>query len=291
MKKKLEKLFQILPFTKYIFLLIRFFYNILLLIYQNLYFFDEFNVKVDGRKFRIRHGGLLIENEILWKGLLNAWEKVSMSLWVKLSKNSNCVFDIGANTGIYALVAQTQNRDAKIFAFEPVVRVFERLKHNCEINNYDINCQKTALSDFEGTASIWDVPGSKHTLSVTVNKNTAGSGKNVKEVKIATTTLASFIEKYNIPKIDLMKIDVETHEVEVLKGMGKYLDTMRPAMLIEIVSDENGKLVEEMIQGMGYLYFNIDEKNPPRRVDHILQSDKYNYLLCSEAQARVLRLI
>ena len=35
-----------------------------------------------------------------------------------------------------------------------------------------------------------------------------------------------------------MKIDVETHEPAVLKGMGEYLRSFRPTMLIELLNDE-----------------------------------------------------
>lgn len=38
--------------------------------------------------------------------------------------------------------------------------------------------------------------------------------------------------------MDLMKIDVEGYEPQVLEGMGKYLALMKPAMLIEILSNE-----------------------------------------------------
>ena len=87
-----------------------------------------------------------------------------------------------------------------------------------------------------------------------------------------------------------MKIDVETHEVEVLQGMGKYLDLFRPAMLIEILNDEVGAGVEEMVKDKGYLYFNIDENAGLKKVDHIYKSDYYNYLLCDADTAKYLDL-
>ena len=290
MKNLFKKIYHILPFKKNIYLFIKYL-PLPQTIYQHLYFYDSFEVKIENKKFKLQHYGFFIENEIFWKGLFKAWEKISMSIWVKLSKDSICIFDIGANTGIYGLVAKTQNPNAKVFAFEPVSRVYEKLKYNCMLNNYNINCQEYAVSDKDGIASIWDIPTNEHTLSVTVNKNTAGTGNLVEEIKIRTITLSTFIENYNISRIDLMKIDVESHEVELLKGMGKYLNRMRPTMLMEIVSEENAKKVEEILQGMEYLYFNIDEINPPRRVDHLSKSDHYNYLLCNEKIAIYLGLI
>jgi hypothetical protein len=61
-------------------------------------------------------------------------------------------------------------------------------------------------------------------------------------------------------------------------------------MLIEILRDEIGQKVERLVAGKDYLYFNIDEKNPPRLVKSIMRSDHFNYLLCRPEVARSLGL-
>ena len=58
---------------------------------------------------------------------------------------------------------------------------------------------------------------------MTINKNLWSKERKVKEVEIPIKKLKSIIESDNIEKIDLMKIDVETHEFEVLEGMADYL--------------------------------------------------------------------
>ena len=57
------------------------------------------------------------------------------------------IFDVGANTGIYSLVAKTLNKEAKVFAFEPSSKLSKSLNKNNQINNYDIICEKIALSN------------------------------------------------------------------------------------------------------------------------------------------------
>ena len=88
-----------------------------------------------------------------------------------------------------------------------------------------------------------------------------------------------------------MKIDVETHEPEVLDGFRSYLNQYRPTMLIEILNDEVGRKVSSAVQGLDYLYFNINEKGGIRQVDKITKSDYYNYLLCNSKTALKLGLI
>ena len=88
-----------------------------------------------------------------------------------------------------------------------------------------------------------------------------------------------------------MKIDVETHEPEVLQGFSKYLSKHRPTMLIEILNDDVGKEVNKLVLGLGYLYFNIDEDGGIRQVSEITKSDYYNYLLCTNTVAKELDLV
>ena len=291
MKKIIRAIYQILPFKKEIFQLLKKVWSPSPRIYRHLHFKAVIKVQAEpGKWFRMRHYGFEIENEIFWKGLENGWEKVSIGLWKQLCKNATVILDIGANTGIYSLVAKTLNPAATVYAFEPVDRVYEKLTANCRLNNFEIGCLEMAASNFNGKAIIYDTDDA-HALSVTVNKNLHESGRKVLEKEIRTITLKSFIEDKNISRIDLMKIDVETHEPEVLEGFGEYLARFKPAMLIEILNDEVGARVSGMITGLDYLYFNIDENKGIRQVQTIEHSDYYNYLLCNKATALQLKLI
>ena len=94
-------------------------------IYQHLWFKGVFNVQLDKDKdFKIVHYGDFLENQLFWDGIYG-FEHNSTRLWQELSKNSNTIFDIGANTGIYTLIAKTTNSNANIYAFEPVKRIYK----------------------------------------------------------------------------------------------------------------------------------------------------------------------
>jgi FkbM family methyltransferase len=234
--------------------------------------------------------GYDVENTLFWAGVKGCWEKVSVDIWIKLCSRANIIMDIGANTGAYALIAKTVNDKAKVFAFEPFDIIFKRLEANARLNNLDIQCVPLAVSNYNGTAKVY--PDSlDHFYSITVNKNLSPDHVKVHEVEINTVTLTTFIRENNISGIDLMKIDVETHEPELLMGMGEYLGKWKPAMLIEILTDEVGEKVQKLVGDIGYLYFNIDEKGSIKRVDRIVKSNYYNYLFCSEENARYLNLI
>lgn len=291
MKKFLKSIYRVIPFKKQILQLLKKIWSPPHRIYQHLSFKGVIKVEAaPGQTFRMHHYGFEIENEIFWKGLDNGWEKVSVGLWKQLCTEATVIFDIGANTGVYSLIAKTLNPEAKVFAFEPVDRVFEKLKRNADLNEYDIVCTEKAVSDFTGKAVIYDTYDA-HVLSVTVNQNLQAPGTRVIEKEITAITLKDFIEEQGLTRIDLMKIDVETHEAEVLDGFGEYLARFRPSMLIEILSDEVGEKIRRYVEGLDYLYFNIDENKGIRQVDSIGQSDYYNYLICSKSTAQYLKLV
>ncbi|MCU0443821.1 MAG: FkbM family methyltransferase [Microscillaceae bacterium] len=264
MKSIFKVIYGLIPFKKYIFSALKLIWTPSEPIFRHLHFKDVFTIKINqSQKFKINHFGLQIENEIFWEGLDNSWEKESLKIWLKLCQNAQTIVDIGANTGIYALIAKTINPKAQVYAFEPHPMFFDMLAKNIKLNHFDIVAIAKAVSDSEGSILIEDY-----------------SGKSA-SITIPSTTLDSFVEKYGLRQIDLIKIDVETHEPEVMAGFAKYLAQFRPTLLIEILNEDVAKKVYQAVQNLGYLYFNIDEKNSIRQTLSLEKSDYYNYLLCS----------
>jgi FkbM family methyltransferase len=291
MKKLVKAIYSFIPLKKEIFIILRLIWRPSERIYRHLHFKGIFSVPLGkSRSFKMKHFGYQVENDIFWSGITKGWEKESLKLWLKLCEKADVIFDLGANTGIYSLVAKTIRPESKVFAFEPVQRIFSKLKENIVLNKFDIVAVEKAVSDKDGTAIIYDT-SSEHVYSVTVNKNMSSSDTKVTEIEIRTITMDTFIRENNIQKLDLIKIDVETHEPEVLAGFSTYLPKFKPTMLIEILSDEVGSRVYGMVKDLGYLYFNIDEKGSIRQVDKITKSDYYNYLLCNRDTAVELGLV
>jgi FkbM family methyltransferase len=291
-KKIFKKIYSSIPFKKEMFSILKFFYTPSERIYKHLHFNGIFKVKIDSENyFKIHHISKVEENEIFWNGLYGGWEKKSIFLWTKLSKTSNIILDIGANTGLYGLVSQCVNPNAQVHCFEPINGVYDILEKNISKNNYSIKSHKLALSDYNGKGKIYLPLGAELAYSVTVNKNTLNESR-VNEIDIDVMKLSTFIEQNKIENIDLMKIDVETHEVEVLNGMGYYLEKFKPTIIIEILSDEIAAKLSDIFDGLHYLYFNIDDKNNTiRRADRLAKSDYWNFLLCNEVIAMQLKLL
>ncbi|MBP7808953.1 MAG: FkbM family methyltransferase [Bacteroidia bacterium] len=264
MKKLVKAIYDFIPFKKQIFTALKFFWKPKQSVFKHLHFKDVITVPVtDSKNFKVNHFGLCIENEIFWQGLTNGWEKESLKLWIKLCETSETIIDIGANTGIYSLVAKAVNPSSKVYSFEPHPYFFSLFKKNILLNNYDIHAYRKAISNSNGVVEIDDY------------------STNNEIIKAEAMTLDVFIKQSNIKAIDLIKIDTELHEPKVLEGFSTYLKEFRPTLLIEIIREDIAQKVNEYIKGLGYLNYNIDEKGSIRQTDRIEVSDHFNYLLCN----------
>ena len=291
MKKYLKAFYEAIPLKPAAYKVLRTFIRLPHRLHAYFYFKGVFTTRVEGRSFKMMNYGYQyhVENEYFWGGIENGWEKYSTDLWIKLCRNADVILDVGANTGCFSLIAKTVKPQATIHAFEPMDSIYHKLRKNVDLNSFDIHTHPVALSDFAGEAKIYPT-SLDHVYSVTVNENMF-KDQQVFEQTIQVRRLDALIEELGIGKIDLMKIDVETHEVHVLKGMGKYLRQFQPDFLIEIQTDAIAAAVEEMLKGLDYVYFNINEEKGVRKTDSLSKSDWLNYLVCHRSTAQSIGLL
>lgn len=222
-------------------------------VYRHLHFEGPIALDLpNGKRMRINHFGNQVENDLFWAGFGKGWEKESLFVWLWLVQEADVVLDIGANTGVYALSAQASRPAAKVFAFEPVLRIYRKLAINVALNGYPIEARKIAVSDHDGVVSLYD-PGGEHAYSASLNAQMLDNTASATEIK--ARQLDSLCDELAMPRIDLMKIDVEMHEPEVITGAQKRIAADKPAMLIEILNAEIGNRLAEQLDG--YVFFEI----------------------------------
>ena len=136
------------------------------------------------------------------------------------------IFDIGGNIGYYPLMElRLLNGTGKMVVIEPSPSNVALLKENLSLNGFeDVSIVAAAVSDKAGERTFF--------LSEQSNLGTfhpVGSGSETltgESVDVETVTVPMLAAKFGNP--DLIRMDVEGHEVEVLNGMvddvraGKY---------------------------------------------------------------------
>lgn len=249
-----------------------------------------FEIPCGDSSFKMMHYGYSIENDVFWGGLDASQERLSLRLWIEAAKRATTIFDVGANTGIYALTAQAANRAAHIYAFEPIPRIFDKLERNCALNDYPIICSKVALSDHNGVAIIHDSEN-EHIYGATFSQPNIEHWTSIvaKEVEIARAD--TYMYARNIYKVDLVKLDVECHESEVIRGLGRFFDDNRPTFLIEVVEDRIVDDLRSLFRGKDYLFFDVNESSGTIMIDDIRKSSSFNLFVCQNNVAKDLGLI
>ncbi len=272
-------------FGKPLFSLLKYFYHPPEAMRRRLRFIGKFRVMTgDGKAFWLFNNAFHLENHIFWLGIDGyPWERMTRRIWVKLCQSASNIFDIGANSGIYAVLAKVYQPAARVTAFEPQPNVFRVLKKNNEINGFDICCEPLALSSVEGRLPFYNYgQGTFATENTTAGSlNREWRLRDQQSIMVEVIRLEHYIEENNIPGIDLMKIDVETLEYDVLKGYGKYLGIHKPILILEIQNRDIGGRIGSLFEPETYSFYNIDEQAGLREVMKLGGSaENLNYLLC-----------
>lgn len=249
-------------------------------IYQHLYFEGPFEVAIDeAHHFQMVGYGNALENEIYWGGFGGTWEQMSLKVWVRLCTGTDdLIIDVGANTGIYSLAAAAVAPKAKVVAFEPIARIAGRLRINARMNNFGIEIIEKAVSDQNGMLSIFDTADGFN-YSASLEQPLA----NTVSYPVEVTTIDDFLnDAKSRAWVQAVKIDVETHEPAVVRGMRDVLERKRPALLVEILNERIGDEISRMIAPFGYRCFHIDEKRGLAETDQLkpIGGRNWNHLLC-----------
>lgn len=196
-------------------------------VFANLY------VSVFGRRRFYRMNQRLLNLAVRGMGIGNPSEDVvgdsEMRFLRKLSAvEALTVFDVGAHTGEYATHLREMCPQARILSFEPHPASFRRLKVAADRGGFE--AIEMALSDAVGSAHLYD-----HALATTESGSAHATlhpqvierihHDDASEMDVRTTTVDEFMESRKIAKVNLLKIDAEGHELAILRGARRALNS------------------------------------------------------------------
>jgi FkbM family methyltransferase len=165
-------------------------------------------------------------------------------------KSNEIVFDVGSHIGFFAIRQAKRLRGGKVFAFEPNPDTFSRLLKNIQANKlkniYPLN---KAVTSRQGKLVLHLSRGSSEAATIMAEEK---NDDHDKKMEVKTITLDQAIKKYQIPKINLMKIDVEGAELEVLKSGLKNALPLTEKIIIETHSSRLKNEAEKILSGLGF---------------------------------------
>jgi FkbM family methyltransferase len=134
--------------------------------------------------------------------------------------------DVGANCGLYT--RKLARLSKHVYAFEPSHSMADLLRRTSAPN---VSVHEVALSDQAGNAELFipqDGDDLIHGLA-SLEPAVGASSKVVASVKVPTARLDAIIRQ----DVAFVKIDVEGHELNVLKGAVELLEHSQPVFLVE----------------------------------------------------------
>lgn len=231
---------------------------------------------VTDRPIRLESDGRdSIASRIFWAGV-DGYEPESLTAFKNLAQPATAILDVGANCGVYALIAATANADATVVAFEPVPEVFAQLSRNADVNGLaNLSVHQLAVGDHDGDVSFF-VPD---VLYLPTRGSTSPElGRGGREVRVPCTTVDSYRRQHGCPRTDLIKIDAEGAEPDVLRGASETIADCRPVVMCEILDEETGRATQDVMTVHSYEYYAM-RPGGLQRIPAIIGGDDFKNLL------------
>lgn len=158
------------------------------------------------------------------------------------------VLDIGANIG--ALTVPFARVAKAVLAFEPQFNVADILTTNVCLNGLDnVDVLRMAVGDKTGTIQM---PIS----DLSVIGNYGGTGLygvqgDTKQLRVQDVQIVA-IDDLALGPIDVVKIDVEGHEIQAIKGMERHILASKPILYVEADRFDKVPALFAYIKSLGY---------------------------------------
>lgn len=140
------------------------------------------------------------------------------------------VMDVGAHIGSFTIMAAKKvGPGGIVVSLEPSSRNYKMLGVNIKANHYgNVRPLNMAAGSTPGVArlNLYRRPGGN-----SFHERGDFDRVGVEEVKV--TTLDGIADELKLGRVDFIKIDVEGHELEVLKGASRILGAFHPNIVME----------------------------------------------------------
>ena len=175
-----------------------------------------------------------------WLGSYESHVQAAMVQWIR---EGDVVFDIGANVGFMTILAsRLVGARGHVVAFEPEPRNLERLRRHCSWNHSaNVRILEAAVSSGSGEGRLSAARGS----------SVAGLDP-LGEVEVRLVAIDALVQSRELPPPRFMKIDVEGHEVSVLRGAHETIASSQPVVVLAAHGSARASECRDLLEAVGY---------------------------------------
>lgn len=208
-------------------------------------------------------------------------------LFKDLAQNANCFLDVGANIGLYSVLAAKHNPKLEIHAFEPGIGAVHYLRQNILINQLpQVQIHEVAMSNQDGQLTFHEVshpkfPWLQHNLNGSSSLQADYGRSKSTSYDVSVCRLQTFLDQHDHPSFDLIKLDTEHTEQLIIADSQAIFSAHRPLIMIEIypeIADE----IQTLLSGWSAYHF-LRLERPKLKEIGLMELGKHatnvNYLL------------
>lgn len=191
------------------------------------------------RTVRTRHGYRMRVNRADWLGravwAVGDYETAVGQVMQATLGEGDTALDIGANQGFFTLLmAGCVGPTGSVHSFEPIPGTRQLLQTNIALNKLDqCHVHGAAVTDEAGELEIWPGPAD-HSGIASLRPSDQTPALRVPAWRLDDMT--------DLPKVRLMKIDVEGAEMRALRGAMDLIERCRPVIVLEVTDEFLGQL-------------------------------------------------
>lgn len=195
-----------------------------------------------------RHGKLsyLLNDAYIGRSLevYGEYSEGEIDLFRQLLRPGDVAVDVGANIGALTVgMARLVAPAGAVLAFEPQRTIFDLLCNNLRANNLaNVTAYRRAVGSTPGTIRV-------PPLDYVRTDNFGGvalGGALGDEIEVVT------IDSLNLPRLRLLKVDVEGMEAEVVAGARGTIGRLQPALYIENDRADRSRQLISLLFEIGY---------------------------------------
>ncbi len=236
----------------------------------------------------VRRGGILWRLD-LSEGIdlaiyLGMYERECLGALPELVRPGAVVIDVGANIGALSLpFARQAGPQGKIVAIEPTGFAFGKMTRTLQLNP-DLADRVHPVQAMLLASTVGELPEEIHSSWPLHDRGGVPVHPTLRSVAMTTegarvTTLDSLVAELSLSRVDLVKLDVDGHELQVLRGAEKTLAELRPRLIVELAPytfenspDDFAEMIRLLV-AHGYAFRNLhDGRDLPATADEIVRA-------------------
>lgn len=222
------------------------------------------------------------------------YESAELDCALALVTPGDCIFDVGANCGWYAINFAKHRGNLDIHCFEPMAQTSDTLRRNLELNAIEgVHVHTLGIGDEDGEREFFYTPACSGGTSM---ERLAQPGEVV-SIRARVQRLDTFCSERDVSP-SFIKCDVEGAELMVVRGALETIDRHHPVIFLELLRkwaakfDYHPNEVIELLAAHGYRCFAASATGlaPFERMDDTTVETNFFFLHAQDHRRQIREL-